>query len=122
MYESGEYIKFAVFYYPLMYSPDSYMHDFLLFISDWAGNYYQELPTPKFLRNDVNMLFVRCGRDFKEINLSLDHFLSIADDQSIDYKLIKYKDGIHGFDELQHTAESRNILKQTIEFMQANAF
>lgn len=117
-----EHIKFAVFYYPLMYSPDRYMHDFLFFISDWAGNYYQDLPVPQFLRDDVEMLFVRCGNDFPEINLTLDHFLNLADEQEIDYTLLEYKDGIHGFDELQHTSESREILKQTIEFMQANAF
>jgi acetyl esterase/lipase len=63
------------------------------------------------------MLIARMGQDSTNINDSLDAFAAEASKRGLDVRVIKYPQGVHGFDISQDTDESRRIIAQAIGFV-----
>ncbi|MDQ1444248.1 MAG: hypothetical protein QOI20_712, partial [Acidimicrobiaceae bacterium] len=64
------------------------------------------------------LLVVRCGQDAEELNQSIDDFTNAAWDRDLPVELIAYEDGHHAFEVVDHVDESRQVVAQTVEFLQ----
>ena len=51
------------------------------------------------------------------LNMQLNKFVEKAREANIPLEFVNYEDGKHGFDILQDTDESREIIKQALDFM-----
>ena len=71
---------------------------------------------------DTAFFIVKGGRDDTGLNPSIDRFVEKAREANISVEFVDYEDGIHGFDIWQDTDESREIVKQTVEFMKTHLF
>ena len=69
------------------------------------------------LSADIPLFIVKAGKDDAFLNIKLDKFVEKAREANIPLEFVDYEDGIHGFDYWQDTDESREIIKQTLEFM-----
>jgi dipeptidyl aminopeptidase/acylaminoacyl peptidase len=74
------------------------------------------------LSADVPLFIVKAGKDDASVNQDLDCFVEAAREASIPLEFVDYENGIHGFDYWQNTDESREIVKQTVEFMKEHLF
>jgi len=72
------------------------------------------------LRQDLPTLLVRAALDAQFINKRMEDFLQEALQQDARVELINYLNGIHAFDAYTNTDESKDIIKQTISFLQKN--
>jgi len=72
------------------------------------------------LSADIPLFIVKAGKDVAPLNIKLDQFVEKAREVNIPLEFVDYEDGIHGFDFWQDTDESREIIKQTLEFMKAH--
>lgn len=71
-----------------------------------------------FLDRSGEILVVRAGRDeFPGVNESIDYFVEQAENRSLDVRLIEYKEGVHAFDVLDDSVESKAVLEQAIDFL-----
>ncbi|MBC7912121.1 MAG: dienelactone hydrolase family protein [Pyrinomonadaceae bacterium] len=91
MDESRKYIRTAVMYYGVM--------------------------DPEQVSYDVPMLVARAGQDIPIINNTIDAYITRAIAQDAPLTLISYADGQHAFDILDNTDQSREIVKQTLDFL-----
>jgi dienelactone hydrolase len=91
MQQDRGYIRAAVFYYGVM-----------------PGE-----PT----RLDLPMLVVRAGHDVPGINKGIDAFAAKALAADAQLTLVNYVDGQHGFDLLDDNDQSREVIRQTLDFM-----
>lgn len=64
------------------------------------------------------LLVVRCGQDAAELNESIDAFTNAAWDKDLPVELLAYEEGHHDFEVVDDAAESRDVLAQTVEFLQ----
>jgi hypothetical protein len=126
MQEDLKYLKFAVFYYSLMLTPDNQLREEINNLCAPRGCYAAELKDVKQLRKDLPLLIVRAGHDdVPYVNESIDHLVSLATEGDVPLTLVDYKEGIHGFDvkafwpKAPH-AKSGEIVRQTLEFMRSN--
>jgi len=72
------------------------------------------------LSADIPLFIVKAGTDDASLNRQLDQFIEKARAANIPLEFVDYEDGIHGFDVWQDTDESREIIKQTLEFMKTH--
>ena len=72
------------------------------------------------LSADIPLFIVKAGKDDAFLNIKLDKFVEKAREANIPLEFVDYEDGIHGFDVWQDTDESREIIKQTLEFMKTH--
>ena len=72
------------------------------------------------IRRDVPLFVVKSGKDVKTINDSIDQFVATARDNNVSLEFIEYEEGSHGFDTINDTDESREIIKKTLKFMKDN--
>ena len=95
--------------------PSAEYHDFLA----CAVIYYGDTPPASAddLSADIPLFIVKAGKDNAFLNIKLDKFVEKALEANIPLEFVDYEDGIHGFDFWQDTDESREIIKQTLEFM-----
>jgi len=91
MQQDRGYIRAAVFYYGVM-----------------PGE-----PT----RLDLPMLVVRAGHDVPGINKGIDAFAAKALAADAQVTLVNYVDAQHGFDLLDDNDQSREVIRQTLDFM-----
>ena len=70
-------------------------------------------------RADVPVLFVRAGRDRREMNDPLDRLAAAAFAANAPWSVINLPDAHHAFDVLDDTDEARAGIRQTLEFLQA---
>jgi tetratricopeptide (TPR) repeat protein len=91
MQEDRKYIRSAVFYYGVMNSEK--------------------------VRFDLPMLVARAGQDVPNINGTIDAYVARAIAQDAPLTLISYSEGQHAFDVLDNNEESREIIKQTLDFL-----
>jgi tetratricopeptide (TPR) repeat protein len=91
MQEDRKYIRTAVFYYGVMNS--------------------------ERVRFDVPLLVVRAGQDVPNINATIDAYVARAIAQDAPLTLISYADGQHAFDVLDDNDQTREIVKQTLDFL-----
>jgi tetratricopeptide (TPR) repeat protein len=91
MNESRKYIRTAVMYYGVMNTQQ--------------------------IRFDVPMLVARAGQDVPFINNTIDAFVTRAVAQDFPLTFISYAEGQHAFDILDNTDQTKEIVKQTIDFL-----
>jgi len=122
MNESLGNLKFAVFYYGLMLTPDNWLRKEINALCAPLGCYAAELKDVTRLRSDLPLLIVRAGRDsVPYVNDSIDHFVDAARAEGIPLTRIDFENGVHGFDEKQKSdPRSGEIIKQTLDFMKKN--
>ncbi len=84
--------------------------------------YYGHTPSlyANDLSADVPLFIVKAGEDSASTNRQLDSFVENAREVNASIEYVEYEDGIHGFDVWQDTDESREIVKQTLEFMKTH--
>ena len=68
-------------------------------------------------RSDVPMLVVRAGYDVPGINNSIDEFATKALASDVPLTLVNYVGAQHGFDLVDDNEQSREVIRQTIDFM-----
>lgn len=121
MQENRGYLKFAVFYYGHMLTPDNQLREEINSLCAPRGCYAVELKDVERLRKYFPLLIVRAGRDkVPLVNESIDHFMSVAAASDVPVTSIAYQDGVHGFDFHQKNERSAEIIEQTLEFMRMN--
>lgn len=94
MDESRKYIRTAVMYYGVMNS--------------------------ERVRFDVPMLVARAGQDVPFINNTIDAYITRAVAQDAPLTLISYADGQHAFDILDNNDQTKEIVRQTLDFLKFN--
>jgi imidazolonepropionase-like amidohydrolase len=65
------------------------------------------------------MFIARMGQDSANINDSIDAFAAEASKRGLNVQVVKYPQGVHGFDISQDTDESKRIIGQAISFVKA---
>jgi tetratricopeptide (TPR) repeat protein len=81
--------------------------------------YYGAAPVERF-RLDVPLLVVRAGLDATELNRHLGEVVAGAMAANVALTVINDPAGHHGFDIVDDTERSRQIVRQTIDFMKAS--
>jgi hypothetical protein len=71
------------------------------------------------LRRDVPVLITRAGRDqFPGMNASIDRFIPRALVENLPITFVNHADGAHAFDLFEDSRESRDVVRQTLRFLQ----
>ena len=71
------------------------------------------------LRRDVPICISRAGRDqFPAMNASIDRFVAKALVENVPLTLVNHAEGPHGFDLFDDSRTSRDIVRQTLRFLQ----
>jgi acetyl esterase/lipase len=119
MQEGRDFLKFAVFYYGQMLTPDNEFRDGINDMCARSGCYSAELKDVTRLRTDLPLLIVRAGREpMRYVNDSIDHFVDVALVSDVNLTLIEFEEGKRYFEEFQrHNPRSAEIIEQTLEFM-----
>jgi hypothetical protein len=122
MREERDYLKFAVFYYGLMISPDNWLRKEINSFLAPFGAYAAELKDVALMRSDLPLFIVKAGKDATPyVNDSIDHFVGLAKEEHAPLTLINFENGVHGFDQKQKSdPQAAEIIRQTIEFMKKN--
>jgi dienelactone hydrolase len=126
--EGREYLKFAVFYYPWIMTPDNFERVMEDASCKRHGCLGSQLPDVKQLRTDLPLLVVRSGRDGPHSLAIVDHFAELAKEAGVPLTLLRFDQGVHGFDFLSATPPGENmdkaieIIKQTLAFMKQHAY
>ncbi|MBD2705492.1 alpha/beta hydrolase [Spirosoma sp. BT702] len=68
----------------------------------------------------IPTLVVRAGLDRPEINAGIDQFVRDALSSNLPVQVVNYPTGHHGFDIMDNTERSRQIIQETIRFFQQN--
>jgi dienelactone hydrolase len=63
------------------------------------------------------LLVVRAGRDNPELNQTIDDFVSAATQRHLDLELVHQPDGHHGFDMVDDTDASREVIRHLLGFL-----
>jgi acetyl esterase/lipase len=92
--ETRKYIRAAVFYYGVMNDHPS--------------------------RSDVPLFVARAGNDNPNLNRSIDGFVAAALADEVPVQLVNYADGQHGFDIVDDTERTRDVVRQTLDFLRFN--
>lgn len=121
--EGREYMKFAVFYYAWIMTPDNFERDFEDASCKQIGCLGAQLSDVKQLRTDLPLFVVRPGIDHPHNLAIVDHFAELAKEAGVPLTLIRFDQGKHQFDwsEITPPGENRDkaieIIKQTLKFM-----
>jgi tetratricopeptide (TPR) repeat protein len=94
MDETRRYIRAAVFYYGVM--------------------------TEHPARNDVPMFVARAGDDDPQLNGSIDVFMKAAVEEEAPVTFVNYVGAQHAFDLVDDTERTREVIRQTIDFLKFN--
>ncbi|GAC1625474.1 MAG: hypothetical protein NVS4B7_15850 [Ktedonobacteraceae bacterium] len=66
------------------------------------------------------MLIVRAGRDYPDLNKTIDRFVEEALAQNVNIDVLNHAEGQHAFDTRDATTRSREIIRATLEFMKTH--
>jgi tetratricopeptide (TPR) repeat protein len=94
MQENREYIRCAVVYYGIA-----------------------EL---NVIRQTLPLFVVRAGQDARGLNQAIDQFVQTALLSDLNFQFINYLEGQHAFDIVDDNDRSREIIKQTLDFLKSN--
>jgi dienelactone hydrolase len=124
--DGKEYLKFVVFYYPWIMTPDNYLREEENAACLKIGCLGVQLADVKQLRNDLPVLVVRCGRDTPDNIAVIDHFAQLATEAGVPLTLVDFDEGHHAFDqrtvsEGENNAQAAEIIQQTLMFMKEHA-
>jgi len=119
--ESREYLRCAVLYYGYMLTTDQKYQALIDSKAQKHGFYPGGLKDVEHLHHDAPLFVVRAGLDrYPDINQTIDHFLHEAVSRNDSIVFINYNDGRHAFDMDDDNDRSREIIKQTLEFMKTH--
>jgi tetratricopeptide (TPR) repeat protein len=68
-------------------------------------------------RQDLDILFVRAGLDFYNLNINMETLMKSALETDAHVEFIDYPEGQHAFDVFDDTPRTKEIIKQTVDFM-----
>jgi acetyl esterase/lipase len=71
-------------------------------------------------RQDLEILVVRAGLDFYNLNKGIEAFMQNALEKDAHVEFINYPEGQHAFDAVDNTDRSREIILQTVDFLKRN--
>ena len=81
----------------------------------------QELSPITYLEDDTQyrapIFIMRAGLEGPDINVSIDNFVAKALTQNVSITAINHPTGHHGFDILDDDERSREIIRQTLDFI-----
>lgn len=117
MQQSHDFLKCAVMYYGFMLDWEG-SH----IVAEAAANFrfvnpnenktYDDLPL------DIPLFIARAGLDsLPIINATIDHFLGEAVSRNLPLTFVNYASGQHGFDVVDSSFRSQEIIKDTLKFM-----
>jgi len=119
MQESSYMIKCAIFYYGILLTPDQKYFNKIDSAAKEYGCYRADLREIKKIPKEIPLFIVRAGKDeFQIVKETTDYFVSEIIKLNIPFTFINYAEGQHDFDVLDDTPTSKEIIKQTIDFMQ----
>ena len=72
------------------------------------------------MRQDLPLMIVRAGLDSYATNRNIEEMVGRALDRDIPFQLVNYLHGQHAFDILDDTDRSREVIRQTLEFLEHN--
>lgn len=85
-----------------------------------AAAFYYGIMTTAPARANVPVLVTRAGLDVLTINESIDRWVAQAVALDAPVTLVTYPQGRHGFELIDDTAESRLIVRQTLDFLESH--
>lgn len=68
------------------------------------------------MRQDVDILIVRAGLDFLDLNRGIDDFIKKALIADLTFEFINFTEGQHAFDGFDNTPRSKEVVQQTVDF------
>lgn len=118
MQESTYKIKCAIFYYGILLTPDQKYFNRIDSSAIKMGYYWTDLREISNIPKEMPLFIVRAGKDrFQIVKKTTDYFVNESINSNIPLTFINYHEGQHDFDVLDDTPTSREIIKQTINFM-----
>lgn len=120
MQPEHDYLRAAVFYYGLMYGPNGEHRDTLNQICAEIKCYGAELDDYPAIRDDVPMLVAKAGYDREVLNETIDRFVEASGVAQASITFIDYTEGRHGFDTVDLSSRSAEIVAETLDFLLAN--
>lgn len=118
MRETGAGIKCAVFYYPILATPDGKNNDIIAASAKRYGFYWADLKKIGRIPREIPLFVASVGREsHPEVRETTDHFVREAMSLGIPLTFIHYAEGQHDFDVLDDTPESRAVIRQTVDFL-----
>jgi dienelactone hydrolase len=69
------------------------------------------------IRADLPLFIVKAGLDHPELNQRIDQFVAQATQQNNDVTYVVYASGRHAFDVFDDTLRTRDIVRETLQFM-----
>jgi acetyl esterase/lipase len=123
MQKDRDYLKFAVFYYGLMLTPDNWLRKEINGLCAPRGCYAAELKDIAYIRTDLPLLVVKAGLDaVPYVNDSIDHFVGLAKEEHAVLTFVEFENAVHGFDiEQKSDPKASEIVRQTLEFIKKYA-
>ena len=119
--ESSNLFKCAIFYYGALLTPDQKYFSTIDAAAKETGYYWTDLKKISKIPQEIPLFIVRAGKDkYQIIKASTDYFVSEITKLNIPFIFINYAEGQHDFDILDDTQTSREIIKQTINFLQSH--
>ena len=114
-------IKCAVFYYPILATPDGKDADIIAASAKRYGFYWDGINKIERIPKDVPIFVVSVGREIHpEVKETTDHFVREVMSRGIPLTYIHYAGGQHDFDVQDDTEEARSIIRQTVDFLKTH--
>jgi len=79
--------------------------------------YYGDTTLTSPLRSDIPLFVVEAGQDDSDANLLIEHFVDQALHAGVQIDFVTYDDGVHGFQTIQDTDETHDIVSRTLDFL-----
>jgi hypothetical protein len=118
MQEPGAGIQCAVFYYPILATPDGNNTDIIVASAKRYGFYWTDLKKISRIPREIPLFIVSVGKEsHPEVKSTTDHFVREAMNLGIPLTFVHYAEGQHDFDVLDDTPESRAVIRQTVDFL-----
>jgi dienelactone hydrolase len=115
---SNSIFKCAIVYYGIFLATDFKYLSLIDSLSQNMGFVTPRLPEPTSWKKDVPILIVHAGKDFvPHTNESLTGFVDKAINLNLPITVINYANGVHGFDVYADNETTREIIKNTLEFL-----
>jgi acetyl esterase/lipase len=117
MLDGSTDIKCSVLYYGVMLDWSDY-HEMEDLAKRYGSAYPCKSKSVADLPTDLPLFVVRAGEDNPQLNKSIEHFVCEATQRNLPLTFVNYSNGQHAFDLENDTALSREIIRQTLAFLQ----
>ena len=114
-------IRCAVFYYPILATPDARDADVIAASAKRYGFHGDGIKRIEQIPENIPLFVVSVGKEIHpEVKETTDHFVREAMRLGIPLTYIHYAEGRHDFDVLDDTEEARSIIRQTVDFLKTH--